>query len=279
MIWKFIFSIVKYVKACKEDKLNAYAAQTAFFILLALIPFLMCFLTLLQFTPITEGMLLTMLKKGLPEYISPFFISITDEIYNRSMGVTAVTGVVAIWSAAKGMQYLTAGLNSVYDLEEKRNWIVQRFFAVIDTIIFMVAMIFTLSVMVFGNRIRLLALRYLPILKNISIVLSSFRGLLLFVVLIIFFNVIFAFLPSKRRTFKSQVPGAILCALAWYGISFVLSIYIDYFNGFSMYGSLTTIALFMLWLYFCIFSMLLCAEFNAEFEDFFHKWGLKRSSK
>ena len=94
MIWKMIFSVAKFLKECREDKLNAYAAQTAFFILLAIIPFLMVFLTLLQFTPITESMLLVILKKGLPEYISPFFISITDEIYNRSIGVTAVTAVV-----------------------------------------------------------------------------------------------------------------------------------------------------------------------------------------
>lgn len=275
MIWKFFLEVAKYVKECKNDKLNAYAAQTAFFILLALIPFLMVFITLLQFTPITEGTLLLLLKKGLPDYISPFIISITDEIYNRPMGITAVTAFIAVWSAAKGMQYLTAGLNAVYDLEERRNWVIQRFFAVIDTVIFMFAIIFTLLVMVFGNTIRTLALQYLPILRNLSIILASFRGLLFFAILVVFFNMIFAFLPSKRRNFKSQLPGAVICALAWYAISFLLSIYIDYFNGFSMYGSLTTIALMMLWLYFCIFSMLLCAEINAVFSEDFQKLGLK----
>ncbi len=279
MIWKMIFSVAKYLKECREDKLNAYAAQTAFFILLAIIPFLMVFLAFLQFTPITESMLLAIFKKGLPEYISPFFISITDEIYNRSMGITAVTAVVAIWSAAKGMQYLTAGLNAVHDLEEKRNWVVLRFWAVVDTVIFMIAIIFTLLVMVFGNGIRSLALQYLPILQDLSVILSSFRGLLLFSVLAVFFDVVFALLPSKRVSLKSQIPGAVLCSLAWYAISFLLSVYIDYFNGFSMYGSLTTIALLMLWLYFCIYSMLLCAELNAIFSENFRKWGLKRANK
>ena len=279
MIWKMIFSVAKFLKECREDKLNAYAAQTAFFILLAIIPFLMVFLTLLQFTPITESMLLVILKKGLPEYIPPFFISSPDEIYNRSIGVTAVTAVVAIWSAAKGMQYLTAGLNAVHDLEEKRNWIVQRFWAGIDTVIFMIAIIFTLLVMVFGNSIRNLAVEYFPILQSISVFLSSFRGLLLFTLLTVFFDIIFSFLPSKRQSLRSQIPGAVLCALAWYVISFLLSIYIDYFNGFSMYGSLTTIALMMFWLYFCIYSMLLCAELNAIFYENFNKWGLKRTNK
>lgn len=272
MIWKVIFNVAKFLKECKEDKISAYAAQSAFFILLAIIPFLMVFLSLLQFTPITESMLLTLYEEGLPGYISPFFITITDEIYNRSLGITAVSAVVAIWSAAKGMHALTDGLNAVNDLEENRNWFVLRFWAVIYTVVFMLAIVFTLVVMVFGNSIRNLAVDYLPILRNVAVIVSSFKGVLLFLILVIFFDVAFTILPNTKLTFMSQLPGAILCALAWNGISFLLSIYIDYFNGFSMYGSLTTVALMMLWLYFCIYSTLMCAEFNVTFGENLKKW-------
>lgn len=275
MLWKLIFCVIKFIKECKADKINAYAAQTAFFMLLSIIPFLMVFLSLLQYTPITESMLMTIYEKGLPAYISPFFISITDEIYHRSLGITAVTAVLAVWSAAKGIQYMTDGLNSVNDLEENRNWFILRFWAVIYTVIFMVALIFTLLVLVFGNRIRNLALQYLPILRNLSIALSSFEGILIFLVLTVLFDIVFAVLPNKKMSLKSQIPGAVLCALAWYAISFLLSVYIDYFNGFSMYGSLTTIALIMLWLYFCIYSMLVCAEINVMFGENLKKWVLK----
>lgn len=272
MIWKLIFHVAKFMKECKEDKINAYAAQSAFFILLAIIPFLMVFLSLLQYTPITESMLLEMYEEGLPGYISPFFISITDEIYNRSFGITAVSVVVAIWSAAKGMHALTDGLNAVNDLEENRNWFVLRFWSAIYTVVFMIAVVFTLVVMVFGNFIRVLAVDYLPILRDFSVVLSSFRGILLFAVLVVFFDVVFTVLPNKKINFMSQLPGAVLCALSWNGISFLLSIYINYFNGFSMYGSLTTVALMMLWLYFCIYSTLMCAEFNVTFGENMKKW-------
>ena len=272
MIWKLIFYVAKFLKECKEDKINAYAAQSAFFILLSIIPFLMVLLSLLKYTPITESMLLNVYKEGLPGYISPFFITITDEIYTKSFGVTAVSAVVAIWSAAKGMHALMDGLNAVNDLEENRNWLILRFWSAIYTVVFMVAIVFTLVVIVFGGFIRTLAVDYLPILRNLSVILSSFKGLLLFGVLVIFFDVVFAVLPNKKLSFISQLPGALLCALAWNGISLLLSIYINYFNGFSMYGSLTTVALMMLWLYFCIYSTLMCAEFNVTFEENMKKW-------
>lgn len=272
MIWELIFNIVKFMKECKEDRINAYAAQSAFFILLAIIPFLMVLLSLIRYTPVTESMLLSLYEENLPGYISPFFITITDEIYSRSLGVTAVSAVVAVWSAAKGMHALMDGLNAVNDLEENRNWIVLRFWSAIYTIVFIVAIVFTLMVLVFGNSIRVLAIDYLPILRNVSVILSSFKGLLLFAILVVFFDVVFTVLPNKKLSFTSQLPGAILCALAWNGISLLLSIYINYFNGFSMYGSLTTVALMMLWLYFCIYSTLMCAEFNVTFEESLEKW-------
>ena len=53
-----------------------------------------------------------------------------------------------------------------------------------------------------------------------------------------------------------------------YVFSFGLSIYVDYFNGFSMYGSLTTIALIMLWLYFCMYIMMMAVEFNVFLEAY-----------
>ena len=123
--------------------------------------------------------------------------------------------------------------------------------------------------------IHSLASDYFPILRWIADLIVYFRGFILLGMLFVFFDVIFTALPNKKLTFKSQMPGAAICAVAWYVFSFALSIYVDYFNGFSMYGSLTTIALIMLWLYFCMYIMMMSAEVNVIFNENFRKW-LKR---
>lgn len=264
-----------FLEKCKDDKINAYAAQAAFFIILSSIPFMMVFFSLLQYTPITEAMLLQVYEETLPDYIAPFLISITDEIYSRSVGLISVTALAAIWSAAKGVQYIADGLNAVNDLKESRNWLVMRFWAVVYTVVFLLAIVFIMVVLVFGNSLHDLAVGYVPIIKSITEVLANFRGMFLLLIMALFFDIVFTTLPNRRLTFESQLPGAALCAVAWYIFSFLLSIYIDYFNGFSMYGSLTTIALIMLWLYFCMYIMMLCAEINVVFNGHFRKW-LKR---
>ena len=97
-------------------------------------------------------------------------------------------------------------------------------------------------------------------------------------ILTLFFAVVFTALPNCKLSFKSQLPGAAICSVAWYVFSFGLSVYVDYFNGFSMYGSLTTIALIMLWLYFCMYIMMMSAEVNVVFNESIKKW-LRRDKK
>ena len=237
---------MSFMGKCKRDKINAYSAQSAFFIILSLIPFLMVFSSLLQYTSVTEGTLLKIIERVMPEYIAPFLISLIDEVYNRSAGIISITAIVAIWSAAKGVQYMTDGLNSVN---------------------------------VFGNSLQKLATQNIPLLRHAVDLLAHFRGLIMLVMLIVFFDVIFTALPNKKLTFKSQIPGAAICGVAWYIFSIGVSIYVDYFIGFSMYGSLTTIALIMLWLYFCMYIMMMSAEVNVIFNDSIRKWLIKEKEK
>ena len=279
MIWKLIKGGIMFMEKCKEDKITAYSAQSAYFIILSAIPFLMVFSSLLQYTSVTESMVLEIIQRMMPEYISPFLISLVNEVYNRSMGIISVTAVAAIWSAAKGIQYLTDGLNSVNDLTETRNWFVLRFWAVVYTIIFTVAIVFTLVVLVFGNSLHNIVAEHVPILQCITDFLYNFRGLAAFGILMLFFDVAFTALPNRKLSFKSQLPGAAICSVTWYLFSFGLSVYVDYFNGFSMYGSLTTIALTMLWLYFCVYIMMLSAEINVVFNDLFRRWYQKIREK
>lgn len=267
MIWRIIANLRFFIEKCRKDNISAFAAQSAFFIVLSLIPFIMLFISLVQYTPVTEGMILGMINRVMPTYISPFLIGIIHEMYNNSIGIVSVAAVTAVWSAAKGIQYLMGGLNSVYDIEETRNWIFLRFRAIFYTLLLVIAIVVSLTLMVFGNSLQYLFVQYLPIIANITQEILKLRSLILLAVLSLFFAVLFQMLPNRRASFKSQIPGSIMAAVGWALLSFGISVYVDYFHGFSMYGSLTTIILVMLWLYFGIYILLLCAEFNSIYEE------------
>ena len=63
MVKKIICNVRHFSDKCKQDKINAYSAQTAFFIILSAIPFLMVFFSLLRYTAITEGIILNIITR------------------------------------------------------------------------------------------------------------------------------------------------------------------------------------------------------------------------
>lgn len=270
-IWKWIKSIKFFVEKCRKDNIGAFAAQSAFFLILSLIPFLLLFSSLLQYTVVSEATLLKYVNSLMPEYISPFVISIINEVYHKSVGIVSVTAVAAIWSSAKGVQYVAAGLNMIYGIQETRNWLIRRFWAVIYMAVFLIAIVAALVLLVFGNGIHSMLVGFVPLLAPATELFFKLRGLIVVGVMSCVFTILYRTLPNYKElengriTLRNQFPGAVLCAVIWYLFSIGISIYMDYFNGFSMYGSLTAIVLVMLWLYFGMYIMMLCAEVNRCF--------------
>lgn len=250
----------------KRDNIGAYAGQAALFIIMSAIPFLLVFISLIRFTPVTESMILSGIKMLIPGYVSPTLISIIHEVYNNSGKVLPVAVVFAVYSSAKAIQSLRYGLNIVYDIDETRNWFKLRLRAMAETFLLILAIILMLVLLVFGSKIQRMLVAYAPIVSVITEGILKIRMLILFFVLIIFFMFIYKILPNRKATFRSQLVGAVGCSAAWYVFSFGLSIYVNIFQGFSLYGSLTTIMLLMFWLYIAMYIFLVCGEVNNVFE-------------
>ncbi|MFP3154466.1 YihY/virulence factor BrkB family protein [Lachnospiraceae bacterium ZAX-1] len=271
MFFKMMGRVRFFQKKCKRDNISAYAAQSAFFMILSFIPFLMLFISLVRYTPVTESMILEMVNYYTPEYVSTFLISLIHEIYTKPIGLISITVIVAIWSAAKGVQYLSNGLNAVYDIMETRNYITIRLHAVLDTVVFLIAIVLSLVLLIFGNSLQELLKIYIPFVAQMTQEIIKRRTIIMLAVFVLFFTILYKALPNRKATLRSQLPGGILSAVSWIALSFGLSIYVDYFNGFSMYGSLTTMVLVMLWLYFGMYILLICGEINNIYEDHWAK--------
>ena len=135
---------------------------------------------------------------------------------------------------------------------------------------FIFAIIIVLILMVFTEYIQGLldqAFGVWGLLVAIVSVRPLIRGLVVFAILTGLFVWLVTQLPNKKGKALSQIPGALLCALIWYVFSIFLSIYVNFYNGFSIYGSMSTIVLMMFWLYSCMYIMFMCAEVNVFFAE------------
>lgn len=275
---KLKHKIIRIIETINSHHTGAYAAQAAYFFVLSLIPIFFLLLTMVQFTPVTRDDVLKAVVAVFPDSVQYFIRSIVIQLYSQSGTVIPMMVVVALWSAGKGVLSVTSGLNAVYANTETRNYIYLRLRATLYTVIFLVAIILSLVLSVFGNSISAIVYQHVPFLSKVVDFIIRIRTFTTLIVLTVFWDLVYKFLPNRgniaKASFRSQLPGAVFTAFGWLLISFIFSIYLDIFTGFtSMYGSMTTIILIMLWLYLSMYIILLGGEVNALLEGVLKKKG------
>lgn len=270
MISEIYFIIKGFTNRLKDDHISAFSAQAAFFLIMSIVPFLSLLLTLIKYLPISQTMLLDTVINVTPVPFETLVTTILEELFAKSNGaILSVSVLVAIWSAAKGVLAIVRGLQAVYHVNESRNYFVLRFISAIYTVIFVTAIILTLLLLVFSNQIYYALKSDFPTAADFISIFIKQKFLLALCLLTLFFLVVYKLVRRSNNSFISLIPGAVIAALSWIVFSYAFSVYIDKFSDFSYtYGSLTTIVLLMLWVYFCMYLLFIGAEINSYFEVF-----------
>lgn len=253
------------IDAYGKDEVTVYAAQASFFIALSSFPFLMILLTVIQLIPaVTQQDLLLVLSRAVPSGTYVLVETIIESLETQATAaVLSVTSIATIWSASRGMLGIERGLNRIAGCSRRQGYIKSRLINSCYTVVFLLVCILSLLLMVFGNSIQRFLIRVIPLLGELTAYFLLLRIASALAVLILFFAVLYTWLPMIHQPIRRQLPGALFSTVAWIVLSFGFSIYFNYFSRFSYtYGSLTAVVILMLWLYFCICALFLGAEIN-----------------
>ena len=102
MLRRLIFIAYDFNKHMSKKNISAFAASTAFFLFLSLIPMLMLLCSVIPYTPVTEANLLRIVTNIAPDSMDALFTNIIQDVYDKSIGIISVTAIVTLWSAGKG---------------------------------------------------------------------------------------------------------------------------------------------------------------------------------
>ncbi len=231
-----------------------HAANAGYFIVLSVFPALVLLLSLLRYTPLDAGDLLDLLSGLLPEALLPAAQKLIISTYaHTGAAMVSVSAVGALWSASRGIYGLLTGLNTIYGVQEDRSYAYTRLISMVYTFLFLVVLVLTLVLGVFGERL----VQSLPPARGaLGEFLSEVIDLRFFLMLTVqtgVFTAMFMVLPNRRNGFRESLPGAMLACAGWLLFTRVFSFYVEYFSHYSsIYGSVYAVALSMLWLYFCL---------------------------
>lgn len=264
---KKIFKICKnFSFQMKEDNLNSFASSCAFFTFLSIVPMIMLLFSIIPYTPIQPDVVTEFLLREFPAGTGTLLVSILEEVSVKSAGTVFITAVATIWSAGKGVNSLINGFNAIDNYVDKRNMVVLRLISCLYTLIFLLGIIILLLLMVGGTSIMDHLLLLFPNLSNAVKFIMNFRIVISVVILSVIFMLCYSLLPYKKHKFRETFPGAIISALAWTLFSYVFSFYVNTFNAFSMYGSLTTIIILLFWLYIDMYILFIGDNLNKYFK-------------
>lgn len=254
----------------KKDNLSAFAAEATLFIILSFVPFIMLLLMLVQYTPLSEGMLINFVESFAPDAFKEAFVSIIDQLYSDTgSGIIIVTVFSTLWAAGKGFVSLIDGLNSVFEIKERRNWLVLRLYATLYTLVFIVIIVLCIVAYVLAGSLINVLYKFTPFIAGLIDKFLQLRAPISIILFLIFFTFLYVAIPNRHTKITRQLPGALFSALGWTVFSYAFSLYVKYSNRLSLlYGSLTSLIMIILWLYVCMYIFLIGAEINMYVEQF-----------
>lgn len=243
--------LVRYIS---DRHISVHAASTCFFIVLAFFPTLVLLLGLVRYTGFSVETLTEMLEGVIPSALMPAAERLILSTHRNTSGtMVSLSALTALWSASRGIHGVLTGLNSIYGASESRGYLYTRGMSVFYTFAFLVVLLLTLVLHVFGKTVMQWLIAMDTPLSDLLVQLLNMRFFLLLIMQTVLFTAMYMFFPNQRNRLMESLPGALLSSIGWLLLTQLFSVYVENFDSYAnIYGSVYAVALCMLWLYLCV---------------------------
>jgi membrane protein len=260
--------VVFFVRGIQRGALTTRASSIAFHIALASLPLIIYFFTLIPFIPIPnfqEGVL-SMAESILPSNVYGLLENTLRDMFIKRKALQLLGILIALYFATNAINVLIVAFNNTYHAIESRSWIERRAIAAFLVIIMFLLITTAVSLIIFSrSAINLLDSK--DIIQK-AFTLYLFRiGKWIVIIAMIYSALSFLYWlgPSRKMKWKFYSAGSTLASVLVILTSLIFSSIINNFGQFNkFYGSIGTLMVILLWLYFNSIVLLIGFELNAS---------------
>jgi membrane protein len=241
----------------------------AFNILINLIPFIMLLLALVGAYLYNDQEVLNHIRayfRDVAPALDPKIMrNLTDVIQNRQIvGILGFVGL--LWISTWVFGSLRIVLNIVFRVEKSRGMLqgigVDLLMILLVGILLLVSMILSSVVTFLQGYQGQIPVAIGPTIQWIL------KYLLPFFLTFCMFFLIYKIIPNKRVHFTSALQAALITSLLWELAKHLFAWYVVHLAGYSIfYGSLSTLAIFVLWVYYSSTILVVGGEFTYFLEE------------
>lgn len=257
------------VKRYINHDISAYAALMAFFLTLSLFPFLIILFAVLGQFSLDTNWVINALELFFPDEVHGLVMEfIRRNIILKDFNVLPFSIIGGLWASSRGIRALMLSLNMAYQVKETRNYLIIKLIDILYTILIIIGIVFLLTLPNIGREFLNYINTYITIDPHIIELIDIFKLTVLPVTIVFIISTLYMLLPNKKQPFKKVIPGTIFTIIGWTLLSYLFSIFINYIANYSLiYGSLSTIIILMLWLYFSSIILILGGELNSVIRE------------
>jgi membrane protein len=265
-----IYDVIRFfIKGIQKSSLTTRASSLAFRFFLALFPSIIFLFALIPYIPITNfhEELLILIKDVLPQNAYELSISTIDDlISDKNDGLLSFGFLFAIYLASNGVNSMITAFNDSYHTKKKGSFIENRLRSLLLLMILTLLMIIAVALIVFSEV-------FSNYMQERNILSDSFSyyalkvGKYIILLLLFFLGIssIYYYGNTKRNKFRFISAGSTLATLLSILISSGFAYYVNNFSTYNkIYGSIGTLMVIMLWLYFNSLVLLIGFELNAS---------------
>lgn len=245
-----------------DKKVSRASAQLAYYILLSIFPVLIIVSAILGMLPLSDSNLLSDLMKVLPAEVGPLLNDYLLYIQqNQSVGLLSGGIIMTLTASSAAFRGLMDIFGEVFG-QRVQGGIVGVFFSVLLSLLLLVMIYGSLLVVLLGDWL----LGMIQFLLDVPVLHYSWRlaqVLMPFGLIFLFLALIYRLTARTPRHKRMVLPGAFLAAVALVAATTVFSRFISLSSRYTtVYGSLASVIILMVWLFLCSNILILGNIFN-----------------
>ncbi|MCB0409782.1 MAG: YihY/virulence factor BrkB family protein [Flavobacteriales bacterium] len=257
------------ITGLQKSSLTTRASSLAFRFFLALFPSLIFLLSLLPYIPIDHfyNELLLILRELLPEEAYKTAKDTMHDLFNKKHNTLLSFGFLfALYLASDGVNAMIEAFQDSYHTGKKVNFIKKRLISLLLLVILTFLMIAAIGLIVFSGVFISYLISNNILSSDISLIMLNI-GKIIILLLLFFLGIssIYYFGGLGYKKFRFISAGSTLATLLTILLSFGFAFYVNNFASYNkIYGSIGTLIVIMLWLYFNSLVLLIGYELNAS---------------
>lgn len=252
-----------------QGAVTSRASAVSFNFFMALFPAIIVLFTLIPYVPVSgfQDSLLEMMKNLIPKQIFGAVEETLFDIINRPRGgLLSVGFFLTLYFSTNGVNSIIEAFNQTFHTIETRSFIRQQLISIVLVLILAMLLIVAISLITIGPMvISWLDDKDLLRGKFIYEIVVASKWLTIIIMFFLMYSFLYYLGPAHKKDYRFISAGSTFATLSTILTSVGFNYYVNNFSRYNtLYGSIGTLLLFLLWTYFNSIILLIGFELNAS---------------